>query len=138
MIIGCKYMTKIMSEKRANSFCKCVAANSRFKNATVSEKKGGFFVVYEPASEARKAFLLQKQRDARKERAAEQKRNYSLSFVGYAWMILKNGAKAGYEVSEYGCSCPDFQNRGKEQGFACKHMIILQNHLKGETKNETV
>ncbi len=115
-----------MTEKRAQSFCKCVSANSRFTAAEVCGQNGKFFVYYEPTNPKRREFLFQKAQADRIERAKSQKDQYDFNFIGHAWIVVKKKTQEQYEVSEYGCSCPDFQNRGKDLGIHCKHMKMTE------------
>jgi hypothetical protein len=128
MLVTGGYRTKPLSHTHAISFSKCISANPRFKDAVVSEIKKDsdkWAVFYKPASEKRLQSLLQKAAETRKLRSQDQKDDYKKVFIGYAYLITNIKTGKQYETSSYGCSCPDYQNRGKELGIPCKHQILI-------------
>jgi hypothetical protein len=127
MLVTGGYRTKPLSETHANSFSKCLSANPRFTNVTTSEIRKGsgkWSVFYQPANEERLNSLLQKAAQTRKLRATDQKDNYQKVWIGYAYQITNLNTGKQYETSEYGCSCPDYENRGKALGISCKHQVL--------------
>lgn len=121
---GISFRTRPMTETKAQTFAQCLAANPTFVNVDTipSRSAGKFVVVYQCASESRRAELLQGQQDARLVRAAEQAHGYV--FVrgeGFDWCFKLEDDCDPYQVSDRECTCRDFHWRCEENGLKCKH-----------------
>lgn len=66
----------------------------------------------------------------RAQRAEDQYGRYHFEPVGrdgrtwYDCFNQKNGET--YEVTERNCTCPDYETRGKANGYVCKHVHALR------------
>jgi hypothetical protein len=115
------------SRKRADSFCRCLTANKRFRSVSVlrSTHGQGFVVQFQPASPSRAADLYHSQYRQRELKGQAEQPGYawSLQVNGrHAWYLCQSLGGEVYEVTENTCTCPDWQFRGRRSGLPCKHI----------------
>lgn len=128
------YRTGLLTEQQATSFGRCLRRNARFTAVKVchSGRARGpkaWFVAFAPSNAARREALLQRQEQARAQRACEE----SFTFCpdtdtsrAFYW-CLSHKSQEVYEVTEHSCSCLDFAHRMGPVGGRCKHIWALLN-----------
>lgn len=129
---GAFFRTKLMDLARAAAFARCIGANERFAEVTIetstrakSERK--YFVQFQPASDERKGAILDRQQDARAERAATQGFTFCLDKDAgrpFFWCWSHTSGEV-YETTQHSCNCPDHDFRCKPNGLSCKHILAL-------------
>jgi len=126
------YRTKLMELPRAAAFARALGANDLFTAVEIetssrakSERK--YFVTFLPSNPERVQDMLDRQQDARAERAAEQEFTFLLDKDGGRPYLLCWSHTSGevYDVDVHGrsCSCPDHEFRCKPNGLRCKHAL---------------
>ena len=130
------YRTRVFrSLARAQAFAKMINANPRFEAAEViyPENICGFWVEYQPTSQARKAHLISLQATARAARAAVEIGEYTwkLNESETAYEVTTTAGKS-YEVAGACCTCADWTYRGSKTGIPCKHMIAMRSAIKAK------
>lgn len=122
------YRTKPMELARAAAFAKCIEANAgRFTSVEISQaraKTEQYFVTFRPTSETRQGDLYQAEWDARQQRAQEEGAEYifwrDTDNPGVDWVFNPKSGET-YQVSTFGCTCPDYMFRCEKAGLLCKH-----------------
>lgn len=134
------YRTKLMALDQAQSFARCLKANSRFKSVLVNTSARAisakrYYVTFEPANAERERDLLAAQQSDREKRAHEGGMIF-LQHDRYHWMYhcFSIHSQETYDVSLRDCSCPDAQVRTKKLGIQCKHQIALGLWLEEQKK----
>lgn len=135
------FRTRLMELEPAARFARCVQANARFGAVEIQTSRRAkgerkFFVTYLPTSEARLEALVDRQQQARAQRAAEQE--FVFCHDGdhdfYHCHSLSSGEV--YETTLNSCSCPDHTFRCLPNGLACKHSLALADHIREERTTE--
>ena len=127
-----QFRTKCMVLAQAARFAKCLEGNSRFLGVEITESTRAksdkrWFVAFTPSNPERVQAILDRQQDARAQRAAEQTFSFMLDKDGgrpFLW-CYSHASGETYEVDCQGrsCSCPDHEFRCKPNGLKCKHQI---------------
>lgn len=127
------YRTRLLPQRAAETFARCIGANPQYQNAEVRESPQArgerrWWVFWRPAADRRADAIRQQAQAERADRAAAEA-------AGYIWVLddtrrfwhLWNPATGGqYQVALRGetCDCPDYQIRGRA-GLRCKHLIAF-------------
>jgi len=137
---GVHYRTRLVPLYRAGSFARCVSGNARFDGAYVVESRQAkhplrrWLVIYQPASDTRQAFLLDRQRQKRIDKATEEGRYYQFMLDKEGGVLVWRCHSASgeeYTLTANSCTCPDHEQVGGA-GIRCKHRVELENRLAEE------
>jgi hypothetical protein len=129
---GGQYRTRLMTQEHAEQFAACLRANSLFDGVMVYESPTAkterrHYVVYHPSDPDACAAILQRQQQKRADKARAEAQDYL--FVRddqtgrFYWCMSASGEV--YEVTDFSCTCPDFEYRCREAGVHCKHQVAL-------------
>lgn len=129
-LAGCgpRYRSKLLPLHRAASFARALSANSRFLAVEIQESpraKGDkrWFVRYLPSNAQRVQAMVDRQQQAREERAAKEPFTFAQDpDHPFLWCHSHSSGEV-YEVTARDCSCPDFTFHAKPLGLVCKHII---------------
>lgn len=128
------YRTKTMELTRAAAFAQCIQANgTRFESVEIVEskhtKEESYFVTFRPVNTERQGDLYEAQWNVRKERAAEEGADYifwkDTDRPMVHWCFNPKSGET-YEVTPFGCTCPDYYYRCSKAGLHCKHIHALE------------
>lgn len=141
---GAQYQTKAMDHEQAYRFACCLRANPRFDGVMLYEEprprnpRKTHRVVYHPRNEARLAELLARAQGERTVRAVSEGHGYVFALETEKerpfWYCFNPKSGDVWEVCDLGCTCPDWEYRGRSAGLDCKHMVALKAGL-GERLN---
>jgi hypothetical protein len=129
------YRTKCMELDAAARFARALGANERFTEVSLEESPRAksskrWYVQFLPANLERVADMLEREQDARAERARTQEFTFCLDKNGGRPFFWCHSATSGevYEVDGGGrsCSCPDHLYRCQANGLKCKHVLALE------------
>jgi predicted nucleic acid-binding Zn finger protein len=123
------YRTRLFATtEQAFAFARCLHNNDRFEAVEVCQSKkapGKWFVTFRPSNPARQQAILDRQQDARAQRAAEG----DFLFIedrGFVWVVNQETGGC-YAVDAHSCSCPDHLYRLRDSGVECKHRLAVRN-----------
>ena len=123
------YRTKLMDFARATAFARCIEANANFQDVVLEQstraKTEQYLVTFRPASRARQCDMLDREQDARTDRAHTEGGDYVFwqdPDRGYLYWCYNPISGETYEVTIGSCSCPDYHYRCERAGIQCKHM----------------
>lgn len=126
------YRTCPMEPAQAQRFAKALTANkTRFIDVEIEDartKTTKSFVTYRPLNPTRQGDLYQAQYDQRLHRAEEEGDNYIFweDETERFWWCLNPLSGETYEVTAFGCTCPDYHYRCEKAGIHCKHQHAKQ------------
>lgn len=126
------YRTKNLPLDRAAAFARCIEANaSRFRDVQICEASTAvpsFYVAFRPTSAKRQGDLYEQEWNVRKERAETEGENYlffrDADKQGVTWVFNPISGET-YEVTPFGCTCPDYYYRCEKAALHCKHIHAL-------------
>jgi hypothetical protein len=124
------YRTKLLRDLQfAARFARCLRANAtRFCDVEIvpslKAKGDAWYVSFRPINRERQIEMLERQADARRQRAAEEGLDYIFwadpDHTGSYWCFNPKSGET-YEVSIFSCTCPDYEFRCKRAAIQCKH-----------------
>lgn len=128
---GAQYRTRLLTQEHAEQFAACLRANVLFDGVMVYESpraKGDrrWFVVYHPSDPAACEAILTRQQQQRAEKARVEADEYLIvpnDDRRFFWVQSASGKV--YEVTDFSCSCPDYEHRCRQAGIRCKHQVAL-------------
>jgi hypothetical protein len=129
---GAQYRTKLLAEAHAQQFASCLRANALFSGVMVYESERAkhperrFFVVYHPSDSDACAAILQRQQERRAAQARAEAGDYLIvPNVDRRFFWVQSASGEVYEVTDFSCSCPDYEFRCREASIRCKHQLVL-------------